>query len=93
MCVVAYAPPIEYSNVNSLGVVAREAVAHAWLNLSSYFADEVSTKRGVKYSQGPMLAFRERSVAYSGVAGDPNSCLYRCFAYLFARRYGSRISL
>ena len=52
MCGVAYAPPIEYSNVNSLGVVAREAVAHAWLNLSSYFADEVSTKRGVKYSQG-----------------------------------------
>ena len=93
MCGVAYAPPIEYSNVNSLGVVAREAVAHAWLNLSSYVADEVSTKRGVKYSQGPMLAFRERSVAYSGVAGDPNSCLYRCFAYLFARRYGSRILL
>lgn len=79
--------------MNSLGVVAREAVAHAWLNLSSYFADEVSTKRGVKYSQGPVLAFRERSVAYSGVAGDPNSCLYRCFAYLFARRYGSRMLL
>lgn len=79
--------------MNSLGVVAREAVARAWLNLSSYFADEVSTKRGVKYSQGPVLAFRERSVAYSGVAGDPNSCLYRCFAYLFARRYGSRMLL